>query len=160
LLNQFLTRDYGVAVRVPTAFHLESNMYGCCKCFQCNSISGLINVLPFICFDLTLFGSFSLKWEVELICIFLLGSYYYRLRNRAARGVALSTEWPPRVGDSGCCTCRCIPLVHWGYWGYFGRDDSVLIATWELHCLWDGPEMLVPLYTHRNRERLGGGGWN
>jgi hypothetical protein len=95
LLNQFLTRDYGVAVRVPTAFHLESNMYGCCKCFQCNSISGLINVLPFVCFDLTLFGSFSLKWEVELICIFLLGSYYYRLRNRAARGVALSTEWPP-----------------------------------------------------------------
>lgn len=44
-------------------------------------------------------------------------------------------------------------------WGYFGREDSVLIATWELHCLWDGPEMLVPLYTHRNRERDGGVQW-
>lgn len=49
-------------------------IYGCCKCFQCNSISGLSNgLLPFVWTRvLCLFGFFSLKWEVELFAYFSL----------------------------------------------------------------------------------------
>lgn len=59
-----------------------------------------------------------------IICMFLFCCYYYRLRNRAATGVALSKEWPPSVGDPGCCTCRCIPCSAWRCtWVSWGKPD-------------------------------------